>query len=160
MSAPTWRSSSQLCWTPWRVSSARAPLTLATPRPRLPIVASDTEEVAPMPQQDERRVDPLDGGSYTFQEILAHYKGAYSRAEINTYWKQSCRRAPPSESEQQSGKTAKQGKAKAAPAPTGKPAAKGVAKSGANTQARAAAGGLKEPSSAPTLAAEEADLEE
>jgi malate dehydrogenase len=77
----------------------------------------------------EKRVDPEDGASYTWEELAAYYKGKYSKKEVAAYW-ESCRPAP----------RAKKGKGKgAAPEPKAKAKAKVKAKAKAEPKAKAKA---------------------
>lgn len=41
----------------------------------------------------ERRIDPSDGRSYTFDEILSFYTGTYKKAAVRSYWDTECRLA-------------------------------------------------------------------
>jgi len=36
----------------------------------------------------EKRIDPDDGGSYTFDEMAAYYKGKYKKKAIEAYWEE------------------------------------------------------------------------
>mmetsp|Transcript_16576 Transcript_16576/g.35719 ORF Transcript_16576/g.35719 Transcript_16576/m.35719 type:complete len:586 (-) Transcript_16576:88-1845(-) len=38
----------------------------------------------------EKRVDPLDGQSYSYQELLAYYKGKFKKSQIQLYWNEVC----------------------------------------------------------------------
>ncbi|CAE7948521.1 DUSP19 [Symbiodinium sp. KB8] len=44
----------------------------------------------------ERRVDPADGGSYTFQDLSRYYAKQYSKQEIQHYWSKQCKPLAPS----------------------------------------------------------------
>jgi len=74
----------------------------------------------------EKRVDPEDGASYTYDELAAYYKGKYKKAVIESYW-ETCKPV----------KKAK-GKGKGA-APEPKAKAKGKAKAKAKVKAKAKA---------------------
>lgn len=39
---------------------------------------------------DERRVDPYDGGEYTFEEMKKQYQGQFKMALLKTYWYDEC----------------------------------------------------------------------
>jgi len=39
----------------------------------------------------EKRVDPVDGKSYTFEEIFNHYKSQFNAPEIQSYWEKECK---------------------------------------------------------------------
>eukprot|EP00931_Biecheleriopsis_adriatica_P027068 TRINITY_DN16344_c0_g2_i1.p1 TRINITY_DN16344_c0_g2~~TRINITY_DN16344_c0_g2_i1.p1 ORF type:complete len:240 (+),score=32.10 TRINITY_DN16344_c0_g2_i1:58-720(+) len=39
----------------------------------------------------ERRLDPLDGRFYTYQEITSYYGGLFSAYQIKSYWENTCR---------------------------------------------------------------------
>eukprot|EP00931_Biecheleriopsis_adriatica_P027066 TRINITY_DN16344_c0_g1_i1.p1 TRINITY_DN16344_c0_g1~~TRINITY_DN16344_c0_g1_i1.p1 ORF type:complete len:239 (+),score=34.70 TRINITY_DN16344_c0_g1_i1:70-786(+) len=40
----------------------------------------------------EQRLDPLDRGIYTYQEVAIFYKAFYSPGQIKSYWDNTCRR--------------------------------------------------------------------
>merc|ERR1712157_238004 len=44
--------------------------------------------------QKERRIDPLDGRVYRFEELQRYYRHQYSEPEILTYWHKECILAP------------------------------------------------------------------
>lgn len=68
----------------------------------------------------EKRVDPDDGGAYTYEEMAAYYKGKYKKNAIAAYW-ETCKPVK-----------GKKGKAKE----KAKPKAKGKAKEKAKTKAK------------------------
>jgi len=69
---------------------------------------------------EEKRVDPEDGATYTWDEISQHYKGKYKKKEIEAYW-ESCKPAKRAKSKAKS-------KAKAEAEPKAKTKAKAKAK--------------------------------
>eukprot|EP00931_Biecheleriopsis_adriatica_P019338 TRINITY_DN13203_c0_g1_i2.p1 TRINITY_DN13203_c0_g1~~TRINITY_DN13203_c0_g1_i2.p1 ORF type:complete len:612 (-),score=151.76 TRINITY_DN13203_c0_g1_i2:171-2006(-) len=72
---------------------------------------------------EDKRIDPEDGQSYSYSELLAYYKGTYSKKELQAYWDNECK---PVKSKAAKGKA--KAKAKAEPTPTAKAAAKAKAK--------------------------------
>lgn len=42
--------------------------------------------------EEERRIDPEDGGSYTHEELHNYYKGKYKKKAIEEYWRKSCKK--------------------------------------------------------------------
>jgi malate dehydrogenase len=82
----------------------------------------------------EKRVDPEDGGAYTYDELLSFYKGQYKKKALDAYWEEL--------------KVAKKGKAKAkakvkVKAKGAEPKAKAKAKAKAKTTKPKAAGNFK-----------------
>jgi 2-dehydro-3-deoxyphosphogluconate aldolase/(4S)-4-hydroxy-2-oxoglutarate aldolase len=73
------------------------------------------------PDRPERRVDPEDGRTYSFDEFAGIYAGKYKKSAIEAYWKEWCK--PESEA-----KAKAKGKAKAKPQPKTKAEAKAKAK--------------------------------
>jgi len=69
---------------------------------------------------EEKRVDPEDGATYTWDEISQHYKGKYKKKEVEAYW-ESCKPAKRAKSKAKS-------KAKAEAEPKAKAKAKVKAK--------------------------------
>jgi glutathione synthase/RimK-type ligase-like ATP-grasp enzyme len=55
------------------------------------------------PPAPEKKIDPEDGQSYTWEELSAWYKGKYKKNEISQYWESTCK------------SSGKKGKAKAEP---------------------------------------------
>jgi len=39
----------------------------------------------------ERRLDPLDGRIYTYQEITSFYRASWNASQIKSYWEKTCR---------------------------------------------------------------------
>jgi hypothetical protein len=72
----------------------------------------------------EKRVDPEDGESYTFDEISTFYKGKYKKSEVKAYWEDTCKPV----------KAKGKGKAKAEAEPKGKAKAKTKAKAKAEAE--------------------------
>jgi len=40
----------------------------------------------PKGPKEEKRIDAVDGTSYTFKEMSTYYKGTYNKAAIKAYW--------------------------------------------------------------------------
>ena len=49
----------------------------------------------------ERRIDPVDGGAYTFKEMFAWYQGRYTKKEVREYWEKLTVKRPRSSKRQQ-----------------------------------------------------------
>merc|ERR1711964_694324 len=40
--------------------------------------------------EEEKRIDPLDVCAYTFEELVAFYKGTWGRKVVEAYWYDTC----------------------------------------------------------------------
>jgi len=47
-----------------------------------------------MPANNEKKVDPATGKACTLSELLAAYKGQYTKAQVNKYWADECTSPP------------------------------------------------------------------
>jgi quinol monooxygenase YgiN len=79
----------------------------------------------------EKRVDPEDGATYTWDELSQFYKGKYKKKEIEAYW-ESCKPAKKAKSKAKS-----KAKAKAEAEPKAEPKAKAKVKAKAKAKAPA-----------------------
>lgn len=50
-----------------------------------------TAKSCPNLQASEKRVDPLDGRTYTFEQLAAFYKGSHQPQQIQAYWDTECK---------------------------------------------------------------------
>jgi len=79
---------------PMDAGAAAATASTATPAQPAAAPASDAASApaAPAaPAAEERRVDPVDGCAYTFDEVASHYKGTYNAKQIQAYWDKDCK---------------------------------------------------------------------
>jgi len=60
--------------------------------------ASSLSKDDPNYDPDERRVDPEDGASYTWDELAAYYKGKFKMKALEAYWNDECTPAKPKKS--------------------------------------------------------------
>lgn len=84
--------------TPSKPSAAPKPVPV--PKPVAPVQVAEISPVAPVTlgasasaSSQERRVDPDDGKAYSLEEIMSKYKGIYSDAEIEAYFRNDCKLA-------------------------------------------------------------------
>lgn len=80
----------------------------------------------------EKRIDPDDGGKYTYEEMAAYYKGKYKKAAIAAYWEE-CK--PVKGKAKAKGKAKEKAKAKSKEKAKAKPKAKEKAKVKAKAKA-------------------------
>mmetsp|Transcript_99494 Transcript_99494/g.172707 ORF Transcript_99494/g.172707 Transcript_99494/m.172707 type:complete len:182 (+) Transcript_99494:37-582(+) len=88
--------------------------SLAAPRPQAtkPPVTADKGSILSPGQRNERRVDPADGRSYTWEQFEAVYRAFYKKREIHQYWQYTCR---PTKLVQKKRASSRRAKAKAKP---------------------------------------------
>jgi len=91
----------------------------------------------------ERRIDPDDGVSYTYDELAAYYKGKYKKTEIAAYW-ETCE-VPKGKKSKAEAKAKAKAKAKAEPKAKAKAEPKAKAKAEPKAKAKAKAKAAKEP---------------
>eukprot|EP00429_Kryptoperidinium_foliaceum_P079316 CAMPEP_0176229180 /NCGR_PEP_ID=MMETSP0121_2-20121125/23656_1 /TAXON_ID=160619 /ORGANISM="Kryptoperidinium foliaceum, Strain CCMP 1326" /LENGTH=221 /DNA_ID=CAMNT_0017568495 /DNA_START=93 /DNA_END=754 /DNA_ORIENTATION=- len=84
----------------------------------------------------ERRVDPEDGVAYTYDELVAYYKGKYKKQVIAEYWEEC---EPVNKGKKSKSKAAPEPKAKAKAKAKAEPKAKAKAKAEPEPKAKAKA---------------------